>query len=249
MDQVQALGATQSEDGPLLRIAPIREALGGLLEAPLGDLTAVLADLSAEIAAVGVKVDAWGGALQEDLDGLGAHLDHRFDQIFQILRALGLGIRVTPNDQFVALGDGERGRILVCQAELARLPRGRGYSVAALAVGSAVSASGAPDGAEALFDLALETAEDDRSRALAHYNLFQARLRQGPARYPQALAALRQAEALDAGRYATHEGWKYQVEAILGAGAMGCALRCRPFPPFDRSPRPASPPAGPIACR
>jgi len=94
-------------------------------------------------------------------------------------------------------------------------------------VGSAVSATGAADGAEALFLQALETAEDDRGRALAGYNLFQARLRQGRARYPEALEALRQAEALDPARYATHEGWKYPVEAILGAGGMGCALLCR----------------------
>jgi tetratricopeptide (TPR) repeat protein len=189
----------------------------------------------AGVQAVRIQLDGLGGQVQDDLAGLRMGLGAQLDALPQaiaavILRVLGpgnLGIRVTPVDEFTHHDGAARGLILEAQAELARLTPGPGYTVAALVVGSALSSTGAGAGAEALFVRAAESAETVPERALAAYNLFQARLRQGPTRYPEALTALRQAVDLEPDRYATHEEWKYPTQAILGAGGMGCAFLCR----------------------
>ena len=246
---VRDLKAAQAGDGPFLHLAADSQALGPLVDARLTDLTGLLTELGqkldatlaaaqgaqAGVQAVRIQLDGLGGQLQDDLLGLRMGLGAQLDALPQaivaaMLRILGpgnLGIRVTPGDEFTHHDGAARGLILQAQAELARLAPGPGYTVAALAVGSALSSTGAAAGAEALFLRAAESAETVPERALAAYNLFQARLRQGPTRYPEALAALRQAVDLEPDRYATHEEWKYPTQAILGAGGMGCAFLCR----------------------
>ena len=242
---VRALKAAQAGDGPFLRLAADSEALRALVEIRLDDLAEALTEIAGKLDAAvaaaqsardaaqvaGSKVDALGDQLQEDLAGLGAQLDGLPQAIIallqRVLRSAGLGIRVTPGDEFTHHDGAALGLIRQAQAELVRMPPGPGYSVAALAVGSALSSTGAAERAEGLFAQALGHAGSDPERGLAAYNLFQARLRQGPGRYPDALEALRQAVTLDPVRYATHEEWKYPTEAILGAGGMGCAFLCR----------------------
>jgi tetratricopeptide (TPR) repeat protein len=219
------------ETGPSLRLAADSEALRALVEIRLDDLAEALTEIAGKLDAAqvaGSNVDTLGNQLQEDLAGLGAQLDGLPQAITallqRVLRSAGLGIRVTPGDEFTHHDGATLGLIRQAQAELVRMPPGRGYSVAALAVGSALSSA---EHAEGLFVQALDHAAGDPERALAAYNLFQARLRQGPGRYPDALEALRQAVRLDPVRYATHEEWKYPTEAVLGAGGMGCAFLCR----------------------
>jgi len=204
----RAHGRRQAAEGALLRLPEAPAALDALVELRLDDLTGALSEvagrLDAAVAAAqgardaaqaaGSKVDAWGGLLQDDLEALGVGLGTRLDLlpqavaavILRVLRPGNLGFRITPGDEFTRHDGAARGLIRQAQAELASLPPGPGHSVAALAVGSALSSTGAAAAAEALFQHALECAQTDAERALAAYNLFQVRLRQGAPRYPDA---------------------------------------------------------------
>lgn len=130
-------------------------------------------------------------------------------------------------DEFSPHTDESRHIIHEAYRALERLPRGPGYALASIAVGSALSSAGEAGRAEALFLQAHQAANNDRERALASYNLFQVRLRQGSNRYQDALESLREAVRLDPARYAPHDVSKYPIERLLGAGGMGCAFLCR----------------------
>src|SRR5262249_58598405 len=61
-------------------------------------------------------------------------------------------------------------------------------------------------------------------RAEAHFNAYQAALE--CRQWPEALAAFRQAVALDPDRFTPFPLGKYEPERILGAGGLGVAFLC-----------------------
>jgi formylglycine-generating enzyme required for sulfatase activity/tetratricopeptide (TPR) repeat protein len=166
----------------------------------------------------------------EALGGQVEHVDRRVGQVLErlegLMQHLGLEDRVKPRDEFSQHND--RSLKLIAQAlkEIERVPHSaRGYSVAAIHMGSVLSSAGNLERAEQLFEQARDSARRPDEQALASFNLFQVRLRRKA--YPEALAALEAAVAIDAARYALHNTAKYPVERILGAGGMGVAFLCR----------------------
>ncbi len=141
-------------------------------------------------------------------------------------RQLNLAEQIQPRDEFtVHTSESER---LIQQAvgQWKRLSSQHPeYTKLMLGGATLLSSTGNLGEAEKLLLQALEKAETTEDRALAAFNLFQVQLR--AYKFESALPYLQQAIALDPSRYALHEVEKYPIEAILGAGGMGCALLCR----------------------
>jgi WD40 repeat protein/tRNA A-37 threonylcarbamoyl transferase component Bud32 len=93
------------------------------------------------------------------------------------------------------------------------------------AVGKLEVAAGHLEAAREDFREAALLGGGDADRAEAHYNAHGAALEQGD--WPAALESLRQAVALDPGRFAPFPLAKYEPERILGAGGFGVAYLCR----------------------
>jgi len=141
---VRALKAAKAGDGPFLRLAADSEALRTLVEIRLDDLAGALAEIAGKLDAAvaaarsardaahlaGSKVDTLGDQLQEDHAGLGAQLDALPQAIIallqRVLRSAGLGIRVTPGDEFTHHDRAALGLLRQAHAELVRMPPGPG---------------------------------------------------------------------------------------------------------------------------
>ncbi len=226
----QAQAAWRANETRLEGLSGRFQVWSELAQVRLEQIGELLSGLSAQLDDLGRAMGAGFDRLGDDLGQLKAHLGAQavaFRAVIQLLERQGLGVQVAAGDEFSPHTDASRHIIQEAYRALERLPRGPGYAMASVAVGSAFSSTGDAARAEALFLQAYQAAGQDHERALASYNLFQVRLRQGSNRYPDALESLREAVRLDPARYAPHDVHKYPIERLLGAGGMGCAFLCR----------------------
>jgi tRNA A-37 threonylcarbamoyl transferase component Bud32 len=86
-------------------------------------------------------------------------------------------------------------------------------------------AAGDFDSAQKDFQKVAALVSDRPAQAEAQHNAYGAALEKGD--WPAALDALKQAAALDAGRFAPFPLTKYEPERVLGAGGFGVAFLCR----------------------
>jgi hypothetical protein len=107
------------------------------------------------------------------------------------------------------------------------LPAQEGRRLPALlnAVGKLEVVAGQFEAAQRDFQEVAALVPDAAARAEARHNAYRAALEQRA--WPEALAALREAGALDPGRFAPFPLAKFEPERILGAGGFGVAFLCR----------------------
>jgi formylglycine-generating enzyme required for sulfatase activity/tetratricopeptide (TPR) repeat protein len=240
-DAVAALAVRiDAVPGALQQAREAWEAFGGPLDAlgtALGDLTALVSGRLDEVlegldrlAAAVERIEGVVVQTGEDVRSVHATLLAMGGQLADLCRAmqgLGLGVRIQARDSFVVPPPRSLAVIEAAREELGRLATRRDprYSMAALAVGSALSTAGRSDLAVEVLRAAQAAARSPEERALAAYNLFQVHL--GQQQYREALEALNRAVAVDRARYALFDPTRYPAERILGAGGMGVVFLCR----------------------
>jgi serine/threonine protein kinase/archaellum component FlaC len=152
------------------------------------------------------------------------------ENILQILKEVmkrqSLSAQVKPRDEFTQHNDTSLKLIREAVALLKHLsPQHPEYSRVSIMAGSVLSSTGALEQAEQLFQQALDRTQNNAERALAHFNFFQVTVRRQA--YTEALAHLQTAIKMDRQKYALHNVKKYPMLQLLGAGGMGCVLRCQ----------------------
>jgi tetratricopeptide (TPR) repeat protein len=198
------LGALEGrQDEGFARLAEALDKHGDLIE----DMLQALLDVVVETRGVVLDIR------KEVLD-----LARRFDLLHRELR---------PRDSLSIGSEAERQLVKQVIARYRGLPEDERHRLPDLlnAVGKLEAAAGYFDAAREDFQEAARLGGDEAARAEAHYNAYGAALEQG--NWPAALDSLRQAVALDAGRFAPFPLAKYEPERILGAGGFGVAFLCR----------------------
>jgi len=144
----------------------------------------------------------------------------------QVMSRNDLSAQIKPRDEFTQHNSESLQLIRAAFAKLKQVPANHlQYSQLAIIGASVLSSTGALAEAEQSLIEAMEIAKNDADRALAAFNLFQVRLRNGD--LVSALRDLQAAIAINPSRYALHEIDKYPIERILGAGGMGVVFLCR----------------------
>jgi formylglycine-generating enzyme required for sulfatase activity len=143
--------------------------------------------------------------------------------LHQLMRQNDVSIKIKPRDELTQIN---RPNLKLLQHAL-KLSKGLSlatpeYSHIAMQLGSVVATQGDLKQAKQLFSQAYQQADNDNERALSQFNLFQIAIREQD--YPEAFSALQQAIALQPAKYALHSVHNYHIQAILGAGGMGCVF-------------------------
>ncbi len=133
---------------------------------------------------------------------------------------------VRPQHSFSIRGEDERLAVKALLARFRRLPAADQKKVPALLNGLGKLQLGAGDFAEAAqtFAEVVAVVPDPSGKAEASFNAYRVALEEK--KYDAALAALRQAASLDAGRFAPFLLHRYEPRRILGAGGFGTAVLC-----------------------
>jgi len=148
-------------------------------------------------------------------------------QIVESLQQVGIRPRIEAEDEFKTY-DSESikrvGQAVVLLKNQPFKPADQGRAL--LMAGTAILALNSLDEAKRLLEEALQLAQCDEERALAHFNLFQVYLRYSEPNYNDiAFEHLQTALALDAPKtFHFYEPRKYSLLKLLGAGGMGCAF-------------------------
>jgi len=143
------------------------------------------------------------------------------------LARLGMQVgEVRPRDSFSIRGEDERAAVKLLLARFRQLPAERQRQVPALLNGLGKLQVGAGEFAAArlTFPEVRRSVHEDAARAEASCNVYRAALEER--KWDEALAALRQAAALDRPRFAPFPLHRYQPRRILGAGGFGTAILC-----------------------
>jgi serine/threonine protein kinase/tetratricopeptide (TPR) repeat protein len=149
-------------------------------------------------------------------------------QVSKLMASQNLSSQIKPRDEFTQHNSRSLKQIQQVALQFKQLSTlDPEYSRVSNMVGSVLSSTGNLQQAERFFRKAIENAQDNSEKALAHFNLFQVYLRRKT--YEAALAELQLAIELDSERYALHDINKgyYPIERFLGAGGMGCVLLCK----------------------
>jgi len=138
-----------------------------------------------------------------------------------------LGKPVEPKHSLSVRSRDDRGLVADLLTELRALPKEARAARPGLVtdIGKLQVAVGDFDGAGKSFARAAALAVSTGERAEAYHNAYRTKLEQDD--YPAALSDLRQAVALDPGRFAPFPLDKYPPDRILGAGGFGVTFLCR----------------------
>jgi len=186
-----------------------------------------------EMLAWAKEIDATLDEIHEDIKATQQDVKETKDLAVEIMQLIGglmaqqnLSSLVKPRDEFTQHNSTSLKLIQKAASQLKQLsPQNPQYSRVSIMVGSALSSAGALEEAERLFSQALEKANNNADKALAHFDLFQVQLRRKA--YPEALQNLQAAIKIDRQKYALHNINKYPMRQLLGAGGMGCVLLCQ----------------------
>ena len=164
----------------------------------------------------GVVVETHGVVL--DIQSEVSQLAQRFDVLQRELR---------PRDSLSLQNESERQMVKQLVERYRTLPDEDRKQFPDLlnALGKLEVATGAFASAQEKFQEAAQLSQDDREKAEAHYNLFNAALERSD--WEAAMQAVQDAANLDREKYAPFPLNKYEPERILGAGGFGVAFLCR----------------------
>jgi len=163
---------------------------------------------------------------QADVKEIKSLAENILQLLTEVMKSQSLSAQVKPRDEFTQHNDTSRKLIQKAVALLKNLsPQHPDYSRVSIMVGSVLSSTGALAQSELLFQQALDRAQNNADKALAHFDFFQLQLRRKA--YKEALVHLQTAIKLDRPKYALHNVKKYPMQQILGAGGMGCVLLCQ----------------------
>jgi tetratricopeptide (TPR) repeat protein len=187
---------------------------------------------------LGKALNELGGRFEEVFDvlgGIAAGVEATRDEVAQLRKATEellarVGMRageVRPEHSFSVRSDGERRAIKVLLERFRQLPNEQQAQVPDLLNGLGKLQVGAGDfaGAQNSFSRVAEMAPDELVRAEGHFNAYRVALEQKKS--DEALMHLRQAVALDRGRFAPFPLERYEPVRILGAGGFGTVFHCR----------------------
>jgi WD40 repeat protein/serine/threonine protein kinase len=150
------------------------------------------------------------------------------ERVQQVLERSQLQSReVRPSDSLSIRNEEERQLVKQLVAEYRRLPEEQRRQLPALLnnIGKLEVVAGEFEAAQRDFQAAAALTPDPKAQAEAHFNAYQAALERQD--WAEALASLREATALDAGRFAPFPLEQYEPQRILGAGGFGVAFFCR----------------------
>ncbi|MEK8019603.1 MAG: hypothetical protein VSS75_022235, partial [Candidatus Parabeggiatoa sp.] len=188
------------------------------------------------------RFNTWAGLLDETVEQvlsamnafhttlikIDENVETLLQEFRQFMQRSDLSRQIKPRDEFTQHNSTS---LKLIQAAVAKLKgvstHHPDYIQLAMMAGSVLSSTslkGDMAEAENLFIQARNEAQNQADKALASFNLFQIRLRRQA--YPEALADLQTAIAIDSQRYALHHVEKYPIVKLLGAGGMGCVFLC-----------------------
>jgi hypothetical protein len=208
-------------------------ALGGQFDAlveQFGRVEAVVVQTRATAEAThGAVLD-----LRVEMQRLGglqlANLEEVRSLLVQVQEQLGRGGmqrgKVRPQDSFSIRGEGERKAVKALLARFRQLPPAVQQQAPALLNGLGRLQVGVGDleGAKGTFVEVVGVVTDPLEKAEAFFNAARTALEQKA--WQEALAAIREAATLDAGRFAPFPLHRYEPKRILGAGGFGVAVLC-----------------------
>jgi formylglycine-generating enzyme required for sulfatase activity len=190
------------------RFDEVMEGLGGIKKAVL--------DLHAEL-------EALAATQQAGTDDLRRLMREALDRLARLGMQVG---ELRPRDSFSIRGEDERAAVKLLLVRFRQLPpEQRGRAPALLnGLGKLQVGAGEFAAARLTFTEVARTVPDDAARAEASCNAYRAALEER--RWDEALAALRQAAALDRARFTPFPLHRYQPRRILGAGGFGAVFLC-----------------------
>jgi hypothetical protein len=166
--------------------------------------------------------------LRKEIAGQREQIQRLADDVLRVLGQHQLERReLRPGDSLSLRTDEERRLVRDLVTRYRSLPEDQRRQLPALlnAVGKMEVVVGNFESARRDFAQVAGMAASHADRAEAHFNAYQAALE--CRQWDEALAALRQAVALDPGRFTPFPLGKYEPERILGAGGFGVAFLCR----------------------
>jgi formylglycine-generating enzyme required for sulfatase activity/serine/threonine protein kinase len=221
LDGLQELTASQEQgflalEGAILRIGEELDVYLAEVRGQLSRIEAAVLDVREELATLGRQ------------QSLGVEEAKRlYEEVLGRLAVLGMQSgEVKPRHSFSIRCEDERLAIRTLLARYRSLPAEQQGEVPALLNGLGKLQVGAGDfaGARQTFDEVAGTVREGRARAEARYNAYRAALEEH--KLDKALAALQEASALDARRFAPFPLQRYRPVRILGAGGFGTVFLC-----------------------
>ena len=219
-EQLQQLGAAQARG--LGALEQGMALLGDELQTLLGELAGVKGSVD--------RLDLTAQAIQRELQRQGSGQQHIYQLLLHLLsQADAAPALVKPGLSCSLHGEQERALVKQLIATFRGLPEEQRTRMPAFLDGLAKVQMGLGDDeslrqAEAAFDALAQRADNPRHRAQGAYNAWRAALERRD--WPAAQGHIEQAMALDPALSPFPPG-KFQLQAILGAGGFGVALRCR----------------------
>jgi tetratricopeptide (TPR) repeat protein len=217
--QLDTLSLTQSTGFADLHAA--LAAHGRRLEQMLEGLVQAVQEIRGGVAAVGARVPQLGEQFQAGHNEL-------LRLVTDMLRQMQMDARpLRPGDSRSLQTDHERGRVQALVRQYHSLPEAQRRATPRLleGLGKLQVAAGDFEGARRDFEAAAAAAGDPREQAESYFNAYRAALEGG--RLDDALAALQEALARDAERFAPFPLDEYAPQRILGAGGFGVTFLCR----------------------
>jgi serine/threonine protein kinase len=166
--------------------------------------------------------------IQSEQQRQGQQLQEMYQAVLDMKRRHDLqASEVRPRDSLAIGNESERRLVKTFIERFRALPAEQQKRLPALlnSLAQLEVAAGDFDAAQKDFQQVAALVSDRPAQAEAHHNAYGAALEKGD--WPAALDALRQAAALDAGRFAPFPLTKYEPERVLGAGGFGVAFLCR----------------------
>jgi tRNA A-37 threonylcarbamoyl transferase component Bud32 len=166
--------------------------------------------------------------IQSEQQRQGQQLQEMYQAVLEMKRRHELqASEVRPRDSLAIGSESERRLVKTFIERFRALPAEQQRRLPALlnSLAQLEVAAGDFDAAQKDFQQVAALVSDRPARAEAQHNAYGAALEKGD--WPAALDALKQAAALDVGRFAPFPLTKYEPERILGAGGFGVAFLCR----------------------
>ena len=153
-------------------------------------------------------------------------LEEQLQKLFDRFQLQGRELR--PGDSMSVRSEGDQQHVVQLVGEYRALPEEQRRQRPDLLnrMGVLRAAAGELEEAQKDFQEAAKLTADPKVKAEAHFNAYRAALERRA--WDEALAVLRQAVALDPGRFAPFPFSKYEPQRILGAGGFGVVFLCRP---------------------
>jgi uracil-DNA glycosylase family 4 len=213
----QLEGLQQAQERGFADLQRVFAEQGDRLEHLLGDVRTAVAQTHGAVLDI-QEEQRHQGAQARDIYSAVIGLQGRLDLLQHALR---------PRDSLSIRGDGERDLVKEVVARYRALPAEQRRCLPALlnGIGKLEVATGDFQAAQRDFASVAELVSDTPARAEAHHNACRAALERR--HWDTALAELRQAMALDPGRFSPFPQDKYEPVRILGAGGFGVAFLCR----------------------